>query len=367
MTHMPGGASSSTRLGGLALILLMLLRQHSSAHASVEPHRSCKIVGEPFTSAEDGSLWRHGIAIFGQGFRGRCGLRVVDVRSLTTQTFYPELPPHLSTNRFTVGGLSIENVTDRVYLLVHDDTDKYERIFAFGIVGDDDGITDVKFRFELSSKRFQYQGGNHFLNDIAVSQGKQIVYATRLQANEDKDRRLWQCTWKEPLIHSHTIQADCVDASDVPMPACNGIAIRPDGERVFVNVMGFSGVLIMEPNQANGGRNLTVHSFLPLPSISEPPGIDNLEYDFASGDLHMGYIGNFEEPDRKGGLMIARRKTTTAADGSVEDSYEEPRVVFRNDVDYDQWHWVSSAFQTGDYVLMGCPWNQVVACDMRKI
>ena len=59
---MPGGASSSTRLGGLALAFLMLVRQHSSAQASVEPHRSCKIVGEPLTAAEDGSLWRMMVA-----------------------------------------------------------------------------------------------------------------------------------------------------------------------------------------------------------------------------------------------------------------------------------------------------------------
>jgi hypothetical protein len=319
--------------------------------AAAHDGRQCVKMGN-FQGSEDGSLWREGLAIFTVGvtqLRNWPGLLVVNVtgprptvRPLRLFSM-PRPERHLLSH-----ALSIDKVSHRLYLLTHDTRARCERILVFDVIGN---AYALHFRFALWSPYFRMgrDDGNVLLSDIAVVPGENLLYATMGLTSADPSKRyLWGCTWDE-AFGKVDIEADCGHALEVELPYLNGISITSNGHFIFANVMGWQSVLILERKKEDGGlltRRLYVRYAEKGISL---PGVDNVEYDNATGDLHMGMIGGM---GRRGGLAVSKR---------THYGYQTTKVVYRHDLP-DPHLWVSSAIRTGRWVLLGSPNGPPVAC-----
>lgn len=70
----------------------------------------------------------------------------------------------------------------------------------------------------------------------------------------------------------------------------------------------------------------------------------------------MGMVGNQRDPAKHGGLVVAPK---------TADGYGALQIVMQHDLDYDEWHWASSAIRSGPWVVLGSPFGTPVVCDLR--
>lgn len=159
-----GGAATVRLVASLALALLLALVGVSIRGArglfEREEQKMCATVGTEkygdFDGSEDGSIWRDGLVLFSPGMsvlRAWPGFELVNLTGKTPSARpVPLLEMPRPERRLIAHGFSIDNSTNRVYLLTHDVRSVLERVLVFDIVGD---CAALRFRFALWSPFFQ--------------------------------------------------------------------------------------------------------------------------------------------------------------------------------------------------------------------
>jgi hypothetical protein len=237
-------------------------------------------------------------------------------------------------------GLFLDNATQRLFVVNHDETRREESIAVLRIVGA--ARVDFSYALVSSSTPFPFIGSNFwpggFFNDIVVTRPTEL-YATQwgptsedLEIKFDADRFLWRCTWDESAAGGprRRVPAVCTHAYHLPSRGFNGIATDAGRTRLWV-VETFSS-RVWQFGRAPDGR-LSRGADLHLPDKA-----DNVHYDAGSRELGVA-IG------RLGRFVFSEDELRCGVSTELVPSFVQPRPPFWQDV------FIASAVAYGRHTL----------------
>jgi len=240
---------------------------------------------------------------------------------------------------FRPHGIYIDNSTQRLFAISHSDLLEEESIVVFDIVAEAGSrVPALDYLYALISPSFPYNPPEEiwFLNDLATV-GRNELYVTQFgpQRIPWPNKHLWRCTWDEADLRGDgRLPASCHTAYPQQSTGLNGMNVDRAKSRVWANDLMLSQLWVFD-RMENG-------TLVRLDNMNLPGIIDNVEYDSASGDLAMGFIGSgLRNP---GGAIISRHADAHRPFIHVqEDTGEEYQV--------------STSLEYTEWVLLGSPWD----------
>ncbi len=316
-------------------------------------HAACERYGT-FEGSEDATLWRDGIVLLSSGLNPSqtqgglmLGLDLSGDEPVLTDLVIRGMPDY----GFRPHGITLDNVTQRVYAISHSDVLEEEAIYVFDVVDLGRGVFPaLDFRYVLVSEALPWYPNTQtwFLNDLTAMEGSTELYATQFgPQRESSEKHLFRCTWDEADKRPDgRLGAECVVAHpDGVASGLNGMNMDRDRRVLWANDL-YNNRLWTFEREENG--TLTRLADVPLPGT-----IDNVEHDFESGDLAMGMIYTYTEPP----FFLGGAIVSFAMDGSGARNYSEPFIYARDDGstgDYD----VSTSLLYREYVVLGSPYSK---------
>lgn len=321
-------------------ILLLII---ANLHRDVMGVENCRVYGS-HEGSEDVSLWQDGIAFVSSGLytsKTQGGLMLaVDLSRDDIGLYEMTLRNMPDGFGFRPHGIYIDNSTQRVFAISHSDQLKEESIVVFNIVPSSGRVPVLDFLFALTSPNFPYYPDFNmwFLNDLSVINPNEL-YVTQwgpFYTWPPEPRYLFHCTWKDTdLRPDGRLPASCNRAyTEEISEGLNGMTVDASKNKIWVNDLLKNRLWVFD-RQEDG--TLVRGDDIKLPGM-----IDNVEYDFKSGDLIMGMIR--EEHQRFAGNIISRRTS--------EHSYADPKVVIQIP---EEIRHVSSSLEYGKWVVLGSP------------
>jgi hypothetical protein len=292
-------------------------------------------------------------------------LAVVDAEDAATppRIHEMELVGMPSDFNFRPHGMFLDNATQRLFVVSHGDANDEESIPIFAIeAARGQRVPWLRFLYALTSPKIPYYNASFywFLNELALARrtdGSEELYASQFgpYGGPLKEFGLWRCTWDGGAAPIRgRMPANCELALSFPS-GINGVAISNDGRRLWLNDLWGKVLRAVERDPDSGALTRREDDDLLLPTYA-----DNIEYDHATGDLHIGDVGNLDlDPfayRNDGGLLVARRGATKFS-GGYALSYGMRAKSSPAMSDYV----VSAAVKFGRWVLIGSPFNEGLA------
>jgi len=312
--------------------------------------------------SEDVSLWNNGIAIVSSGLlpsETQGGLMFgLDLASTEVELNQLELRD-IPDFGFRPHGIYIDNSTapERLFAISHSDMLEEEAIFVFEILDEGGKYPALHYQYTMVSESFQWNDASliWFLNDLAIVGSNELLVTQFGPFNGEEGKHLYRCMWDENNMDIDTrVEASCEIAYDgQASTGLNGINVNADKTKVWVNDL--DRARIWEFDRASDGT-LKRRDDIVLPGV-----IDNIEYDFGSGDVSMGMIGFEFDPtfeDIQGGNIVLR---------SQEEVYAQPEIALLDTSARNPPYQVSVAMEYGRRTVLGSAFDTgIVVCERQN-